>query len=67
MPAHLRHRFKLANIREGVAVIIVDSAATLTSLRFQQSTLLQELCKRSGLACLRLAIKVVPEEFTGYG
>ena len=53
-------RVRLANIREDTAILHVDSASTLTLLRFRHQELIQILCSCDGISCQRLEISVNP-------
>jgi hypothetical protein len=61
--APFNDRVRLANIREDTAVIHVDSASTLTLLRFRYQELLQILSSCDGISCQRLEFSVDPALF----
>lgn len=56
-------RVRLVNIREGTAIIHVDSASTLTLLRFRHQELLASLRTSDDLSCQRLEFSVDPALF----
>lgn len=64
--APLSERVRLANLRDGAAVILADSAATLTFLRFRNAELLEFLQARVGASCERIELKVDPALSVGY-
>jgi hypothetical protein len=59
----LADHVRLANLRDGRAILHVDSAATLTLLRFRQQELLQVLQSRAGIECDRLELGIDPTLF----
>jgi hypothetical protein len=61
--APLADRVRLANIREGRAIIHVDAASTLTLLRFRQQELLEILRSCDGISCQRLEFSIDPALF----
>jgi len=56
----LGNHIRLANLRDGLAILHADSAATLTLLRFRQQELLQILQSRAGVECCRLEFGIDP-------
>ena len=56
-------RVRLVNVRQDTAIIHVDSASTLTLLRFRQQELLQILHACDDIACQRLEHRVDPDLF----
>lgn len=51
---------RLANLRDSVAVLFADTAATSLLLRYRQAELLAFLRQESGLPLTRLDVKVKP-------
>jgi hypothetical protein len=56
----LAPRFRLANLRDGVAVIHADSGATSSLLRFRQQELMDILTRQAGIVCERVLIRIDP-------
>jgi hypothetical protein len=56
-------RVRLANVRNDRAIIYVDSASTLTLLRFRQHELIQILAACDGIQCQRLEFRIAPGLF----
>ena len=56
----LASSLRIANEREGVVVVYIDSAAALTQLRYRQQEMLQVLRDGLGKPTLTLEIKLRP-------
>ena len=60
LPDPLRHQCRLADIRAGRLVFLASSSAWAAKLRLQQTALLAEARKISGLTIEKFAVKVAP-------
>jgi len=58
VPAPIARAMRVANFRDGIIVIYVDSAAALTQLRYSEQELLQVLTQRLKPPCKKLEIKI---------
>lgn len=60
LPAALTARVRLVNQHEKCLVICVDTAATLTLLRFRQAELLELMRRKAGIDCNGIELSVNP-------
>lgn len=60
LPPRLRQHVVLANVRGDTAVMVADSAAWATQLRYLQHAVLERLRERHDLPVRRLAVRIAP-------
>lgn len=64
-PSPLDRALRIANLRDGSVVLVVDSAPALTQLRFRQQELIELLRQRLNSPSLQVEIQMQPVSPSG--
>lgn len=58
--APLSNSLRVANVRDGVLVLLIENAAAYTAIRYRQQELLEVLRQRLGMTIRKVEMKTVP-------